>query len=124
MSIWSVPRKARWTTAWLAWFLSVLEEALAQALNRIERVLIKARFWQRHAQTVLSERQVKVLSRLLDHSGEEFVHGINASKYKSLAKVSKATATRDLADLVEKDCLERLPGGCIVLDTHWSRPSS
>lgn len=98
-------------TAWLAWFLSVLEEALEQALSRIDRVLIKAQFWQRHAQTLLNERQVKVLNRLLDSAGEEFLHGINASKYKSLAKVSKATATRDLAELVEKGCLRRLPAG-------------
>jgi Fic family protein len=28
-----------------------------------------------------------------------------------MAKVSKATATRDLADLLEKGCLRRLPGG-------------
>ena len=98
-------------TAWLAWFLSVLVEALEQALNRIDRVLVKAQFWQRHAQTLLNERQVKVLNRLLDSAGEEFLHGINTSKYKSLAKVSKATATRDLAELVEKGCLRRLPGG-------------
>ena len=44
-------------------------------------------------------------------AGEEFEHGINARKYQSLAKVSKATATRDLADLVEKGCLWKLPGG-------------
>lgn len=71
----------------------------------------KARFWQAHAQTVLNERQVKVLNRLLDLAGEEFTSGINASKYKSLAKVSKPTATRDLTDLLEKGCLVKLPGG-------------
>ena len=60
---------------------------------------------------MLSERQIKVLNRLLDTVGEEFEHGINARKYQSLAKVSKATATRDLVDLLEKECLEKLPGG-------------
>lgn len=98
-------------TAWLTWFLQVLEETIQQALERIDRVMRKARFWQKHAQTVLSERQVKILNRLLDTVGEEFLDGINASKYKALAKVSKPTATRDLVDLVEKGCLERLPGG-------------
>ncbi len=44
-------------------------------------------------------------------SGEQFEHGINAAKYRSLAGVSKATATRDLADLLEKGCLRELPGG-------------
>lgn len=37
--------------------------------------------------------------------------GINASQYQAEAKVSKATATRHLSDLLEKGCLLRLPGG-------------
>lgn len=98
-------------TPWLEWFLQVLEEAMQQAIERLQYVLAKSRFWQRHAQTVLSERQVKVLNRLLDNAGEEFKNGINASKYKALAKVSKPTATRDLAELLEKGCIKRLPGG-------------
>ncbi|MDO3383682.1 Fic family protein [Gilvimarinus algae] len=98
-------------TPWLTWFLSTLEAALQQALSRIDRVLDKTRFWQRHASTVLSERQIKVLNRLLDTAGEEFEQGINARKYQALAKVSKPTATRDLADLLEKGCLKKLPGG-------------
>ena len=98
-------------TDWLEWFLDALEEALRQALLRVDRVLSKTKFWQRHASTVLNERQIKVLNRLLDTAGEEFAQGINARKYQALAKVSKATATRDLAELVEKGCLEKLPGG-------------
>ena len=98
-------------TPWLLWFLDTLKESLEQALLRIDRVLIKATFWQRHATTVLNERQIKVLNRLLDTAGEEFEQGINARKYQSLAKVSKATATRDLADLLAKKCLFQLPGG-------------
>ena len=89
----------------------MLEDAINQGLQRFQRVLNKARFWHRHAQTVLSERQIKVLNRLLDTQGEEFTQGINASKYMSLAKISKATATRELADLVAKNCLSKLPGG-------------
>ena len=68
-------------------------------------------FTGRHALAPLNERQIKVLNRLLDTAGEEFREGINARKYQSLAGVSKATATRDLADLVEKSCLLQLPGG-------------
>ncbi|MDP5033046.1 bifunctional 2-polyprenyl-6-hydroxyphenol methylase/3-demethylubiquinol 3-O-methyltransferase UbiG [Paraglaciecola sp.] len=72
---------------------------------------IKETGWQQHSQTVLSERQVKVLNRLLDSFGEEFELGINARKYQGIADVSKATATRDLADLVAKQCLVQLAGG-------------
>lgn len=63
---------------------------------------MKATFRQQHATTILNERQIKVLKRLLDSAGEEFEQGTNARKYQSLAKVSKATATRDWAELVEK----------------------
>jgi Fic family protein len=59
------------------------------------------------ATTILNERQIKVLNRLLDTAVEEFAQGINARKYQSLAEVSKATATRDLAELVEKGVLRR-----------------
>jgi len=98
-------------TEWLGWFLDVLKEALQQSLARLDKVLDKSRFWQRHATTVLNARQIKVLNRLLDTVGKEFEFGINAAKYKSIAKVSKATATRDLSELMEKGCLRKLPGG-------------
>lgn len=98
-------------TRWLAWFVQTLKEALTQALRQVDRVLAKSHFWQRHAASVLNARQIKVLNRLLDTAGDEFAHGINARQYKALAKVSKATATRDLTDLLDKRCLERLPGG-------------
>ena len=98
-------------TDWINWFLDVLAVAIQQGLQRIERVINKTRFWQTHSQTVLSERHINVLNRLLDSAGEEFEQGINASKYQSLAKVSKATATRDLAELLEKGCIKQLPGG-------------
>lgn len=98
-------------TSWLIWFLSVLEDALNQGLRRFDLVVQKTRFWRLHSQTVLSKRQIKVLNGLLDNRGEEFQHGINARKYKSLVKVSKATVTRELADLLQKGCLIKLPGG-------------
>ena len=98
-------------TDWIIWFLDVLAEAMQQGQQRIERVITKTRFWKTHSQTVLSERNIKVLNRLLDSAGDEFEQGINASKYQNLAKVSKATATRDLAELLEKGCLNKLPSG-------------
>jgi Fic family protein len=98
-------------TDWLVWFLDVLEEGMQQALTRFSRVLAKSRFWQRHAQTQLNERQLKVLNRLLDGAGEAFAHGINTRKYIALTSASKPTATRDLTDLLEKGCLIKLPGG-------------
>lgn len=98
-------------TEWIIWFLDIIAQAIEQGQQRIERVINKARFWHTHSQTVLSERQIKILNRLLDAAGDEFEQGINASKYKNIAGVSKATATRDLTELVSKGCLKQLPGG-------------
>lgn len=98
-------------TAWLQWFLATLLKSLEQALARIDRVLVKARFWQAHRSQALSAEQIKVLNRLLDGGEQGFGNGISAAQYQAVAKVSKATATRHLSDLVEKGCLARLPGG-------------
>ncbi|AHY42148.1 DUF4172 domain-containing protein [Stutzerimonas decontaminans] len=98
-------------TAWLQWFLATLLKSLEQALARIDRVLVKARFWQAHRSQTLSAEQIKVLNRLLDGGERGFENGISAAQYQAVAKVSKATATRHLSDLVEKGCLARLPGG-------------
>ncbi len=98
-------------TAWLQWFLNTLNDSMTRALHRIDRVLAKARFWQTHREHFLSSDQVKVLNRLLDGGERGFEQGLSARHYQAIAKVSKATATRHLADLLEKGCLRRLPGG-------------
>jgi len=98
-------------TAWLQWFLHTLHDSLTRALHRIDRVLAKARFWQTHREQTLSTEQVKVLNRLLDVGERGFEQGLTARHYQAIAKVSKPTATRHIADLLEKGCIRRLPGG-------------
>lgn len=104
-------------TPWLEWFLHTLLHTLEQAMQRIDRVLAKARFWQQHRKDGLSAEQIKVLNRLLngdllsEKNGAGFEGGISAAQYQAVAKVSKATATRHLADLLEKGCLVKLPAG-------------
>ncbi|WP_129135885.1 Fic family protein [Luteimonas sp. YGD11-2] len=98
-------------TTWLQWFLRTLHDSLTRALYRIDRVLAKARFWQAHREQALSAEQTKVLNRLLDGGERGFEQGLTARHYQTVAKVSKATATRHLADLLDKGCIRRLPGG-------------
>lgn len=101
-------------TPWLRWFLLTLQNAIANAETQIDRVLGKSRFWQQHQQKILNAEQIKLLNRLLDGDQPDrpgFPLGISAAQYQSLAKVSKATATRHLSDLLEKSCLIKLPGG-------------
>lgn len=98
-------------TRWLTWFLETLLRSLEQALLNIDRILTKARFWHVHRADGLLPEQVKVLNRLLDGGPRGFEEVINAAQYQAVAKVSKATATRHLTDLLDKACLARLPGG-------------
>lgn len=98
-------------TEWLTWFLQTLLRSLQQAITRIDSVLGKTRFWQAHRESDLSAEQIKVLNRLLDGGERGFEQGLSAGQYQAVAKVSKATATRHLAELLDKGCLQRLPGG-------------
>ena len=97
-------------TSWLKWFLNTVLKSLHNAYENIDIVLEKTMFWDNHKQTILNERQIKVLNKLLDIGSENFIGGINTRKYASMAKVSKPTASRELKDLVQKECLEQIEG--------------
>jgi Fic family protein len=92
-------------TGWLAFFLPQVERAATAAEATIATTLAKARFWLRHQSTDMTPRQRKVLNRLLDAGPSGFEGGMNTRKYMSLAKTSRATAYRELSDLVAKGCL-------------------
>ncbi|MCK5293388.1 MAG: Fic family protein [Arcobacteraceae bacterium] len=92
-------------TIWLEWFLNTLLTALKTSKANIGYVLQKTTFWDKHNQTILNERQIKVLNRLLDVGYDNFEGGINTRKYASITKISKPTASREIKDLVQKNCL-------------------
>ena len=98
-------------TAWLAWFLVEVAAACDRSETAVGRVVAKARFWLRHQGTPLNERQRKALNRLLDAGTGGFEGGMNTRKYASLTKTSRATAYRELADLVAKGCLVQIGDG-------------
>jgi len=99
-------------TQWLTDFLTMLEDAILQGISRINHFMRKTRYWQKHSQTLLNARQLKLLNTLLDaKEKDEDTANIYASKYMSITSVSKATATRELSDLLQKNCIRKLPGG-------------
>jgi len=98
-------------TDWLAWFLGCLERGITRSVADVERVLAKSRFWTRHGGVALSERQRKVLNRMLDAGPGGFEGGITTRKYVGLTSTSRATAQRELADLVAWGMLAPRPGG-------------
>ncbi|MFN0314847.1 MAG: Fic family protein [Burkholderiales bacterium] len=98
-------------TPWLAWFTAQVEAAARASEDTFGHVLQKARFWVLHAHTTLNERQRKALNRMLDAGPGGFEGGMTNRKYASLTKSSTATAQRDLAELVAKQCLALAGGG-------------
>ena len=97
-------------TPWLMWHLSILNNAMQQALKNIEYLVQKTKFWDMHRKQALNERQIKVLNKILDMGSENFEGGLNTKKYMALTKVSKATATRDISELLEFGCIEQVEG--------------
>ena len=91
---------------WLAWFAGIALEAQQRTLSTVEFLINKAKLLDR-VKDHLSERQLKVLLRVLREGLDGFKGGLSAGNYVKIAKISPATATRDLADLVEKGAFIR-----------------
>ena len=117
----SSQKKTGDVTQWLKWYLECYARAVEKAEKLIAGVLAKAEFWQRHNTISINERQRKVLNRLLDAGKGGFEGGLTTRKYVSMAKVSRATAFREISDLLEKDVLRQNPakGRSVSYDLNW-----
>jgi len=94
-------------TDWLQWFLNCLDRAFDGAEAVLANVLRKAEFWEENSGHVLNERQKLVLNRILDG----FEGKLTSSKWAKLTKVSQATASRDIDELVRLAILEKDAAG-------------
>jgi len=108
-------------TGWLVWFLGCYQRAVHNTEKVIAHVLVKAEFWQRHRAAPLNERQRKVVNRLLDAGKGGFQGGLTTRKYVSMAKVSRATAFREISELLDKGMLRQNPakGRSVSYDLNW-----
>ena len=97
-------------TAWIKWFLKCYINAIEKTIHTVNTITRKARYWQKHVETELNQRQRKVLNRMLEVRPDEFIGGITTKKYMHLTRASRATAYRELTDLVNKECLKPLGG--------------
>jgi Fic family protein len=107
-------------TGWLSWFLEQLTAAAATNGAVIDAVRHKAAFWWSHRHSGFNSRQQKLLNRLLDAEPEGFTGGMTLRKAIGLTKVSRATAWRDLAELVEQQAIEPIgEGRSRAYRLHW-----
>jgi len=93
-------------TGWLQFFAQVVLDAQGYSLRLIDFLIAKSRLYDR-LRGQLNERQDKVISRMFREGLEGFKGGLSAENYISITGTSRATATRDLHELVVKGALTR-----------------
>ena len=91
---------------WLVYFARTILDAQAHSQELVEFLIAKTKFYDRH-RGQLNERQDKVIARMMREGPSGFKGGLSAENYLRLTGISRATATRDLQDLVEKQALVR-----------------
>ncbi|MBI2266948.1 MAG: Fic family protein [Armatimonadetes bacterium] len=111
-------------TEWLVWFLEYFGLAIHRTDKIVGNVLAKADFWQEHAHTELNERQRKILNRMLDAGPGDLEGGLTTRKYVGLTKASRATAFREISDMIAKRVLRQLPGKGRSVRYDLIRPES
>ncbi len=94
-------------TEWIKWFLYCLINALKATDSILRQVLFKADFWNRHAKTIINERQRELITKFL----EGFDGKLTSSKWAKIAKCSKDTAIRDINDLINKNIIQKEAAG-------------
>ena len=91
--------KANEISDWLAYWAETVLEAQTHSLARIDFLLAKTRLHDRF-RGKLNARQEKVVARMFREGLDGFKGGLSAANYITIADTSRATATRDLQELV------------------------
>ncbi|AZA48899.1 Fic family protein [Chryseobacterium carnipullorum] len=96
--------------SWMLYFCSILQDALLDSKNQALFTLKKTLFFDQF-KSQLNERELKAIQKMTEMGENSFVGGMNAKKYMSINKISKATATRDLQHLSEIGVFLKSGGG-------------
>ena len=93
-------------TNWFVYFAETILEAQRNTIKRLDFYVAKAKLYEK-LRGQLNERQEKVIARMFREGIDGFKGGLSAENYISITKTSRATATRDLQDLVALGALTR-----------------
>ena len=105
-----VAQRSNEITPWINYFMNVILDAQVATEEQIDFTLKKTKFFD-HFQDQLNERQLRIARRMLEEGPKGFEGGMSAKKYIAITHTSKATATRDLQDMVEKGAFILSGGG-------------
>ncbi|MEY3941823.1 MAG: hypothetical protein RIR07_709 [Bacteroidota bacterium] len=110
---------------WVRYFVGVVREAQRRGHETLAFTVKKAKFYAAFGPQFNAAHE-KVIARMFAAGPEGFEGGMSAAKYVSLAKVSKATATRHLQELAEMGALVCTGSGrstryalCLDRDSPW-----
>ncbi|AXB78900.1 Fic family protein [Novosphingobium sp. P6W] len=92
---------------WMSWFSDIVLEAQGRTIETINFLIEKTRLIDR-LKGKINPRQEKALIRMMAEGLDGFAGGLSAQNYRTITDAASATATRDLADLVELGALERV----------------
>lgn len=98
--------KANEITDWLTYFSDTVVQAQRITIKRVGFYIAKAKLYAR-LRGQLNRRQEKVIARMFSEGVDGFPGGLSAENYINITWASRATATRDLQDLVAKEALTR-----------------
>jgi Fic family protein len=93
-------------TDWLVYFAETILQAQRNTIIRVDFHIAKSRLYER-LRGQLNDRQGRVVARMFREGIDGFKGGLSADNYIRIAKTSRATATRDLQDLVAKGALTK-----------------
>ncbi|TKB90453.1 MAG: Fic family protein [Nitrospira sp.] len=93
-------------TDWLIYFTQTVLEAQQYTQRLIDFLIAKTRLYDQLRGT-LNERQDKALARMFREGLDGFKGGLSAENYLKITNTSRATATRDLQNLVELGALRK-----------------
>ncbi len=102
--------KSNEITEWIYYFVNVVLIAQTEVEIQINFILKKSKFFDTF-ETVLNERQLKAIQRMLKVGVKGFEGGMSAKKYMVITDTSKATATRDLQHLVSINAFKQIGSG-------------
>ena len=91
---------------WLNYFAKTILEAQNNTIKRVDFYVAKAKFHAR-LRGQMNMRQEKVIGRMFREGIDGFKGGLSAENYIAVTQTSRATATRDLQNLVEKGALTK-----------------
>ncbi len=89
---------------WVEFFAQAVVQAQEESMNLLYFLMEKSKLLMAISGQI-NLRQEKVLLRMFAEGLSGFKGGLSAKNYIAITKTSKATATRDLADLVQKGAL-------------------